>query len=325
MLDDFTATLSEVRTRITKHGPQLSQNETRTRLSLVDPVLNILGWDVVDLSLVIPEYDVDRSRADYALLDYNGQPLVILEAKKLGSKLDDHLDQMLGYCISQGIKYAAMTDGNKWRLYKTFDPVPLADKLLLDIDLTNDLIYHVALKMLILWRLNISSHVPDSANVPITMDSDGDDPAATTIDDEPETTDSSSSRKVFLDSLVDVRIHAMVDGIPISVTYGDYNWRYGVKSWADLISTTARYLYNKDLLNEVNIYVIKANTSRLDRALHADPVYNRTAKHAYLNTKPLTGTPFHICPHGNANNGKQVAVDMLKACGVDLSTVYLQF
>lgn len=56
MLDQLVACIEHLRERITNHGASLRENETRTRLQLVDPLLLSLGWDVSDPELVIPEY-----------------------------------------------------------------------------------------------------------------------------------------------------------------------------------------------------------------------------------------------------------------------------
>ena len=48
LLDDLVTAIQTVQQRIRDHGTSLSQNEYRTRISLIDPVLNALEWDVSD-------------------------------------------------------------------------------------------------------------------------------------------------------------------------------------------------------------------------------------------------------------------------------------
>ena len=55
MLDDLVTAIQTVQQRIREHGNTLSQNEYRTRIALIDPILNALGWDVSDPVLVTPE------------------------------------------------------------------------------------------------------------------------------------------------------------------------------------------------------------------------------------------------------------------------------
>ena len=46
LLDDLVTAIQTVQQRIREHGNSLSQNEYRTRLALIDPILNALEWDV---------------------------------------------------------------------------------------------------------------------------------------------------------------------------------------------------------------------------------------------------------------------------------------
>ena len=68
LLDDLVTAIQTVQQRIREHGNTLSQNEYRTRLALIDPILNALGWDVSDPNLVTIEDQWAGGRADYALL-----------------------------------------------------------------------------------------------------------------------------------------------------------------------------------------------------------------------------------------------------------------
>ena len=57
-LDDLVQVIETVQKRIRDHGDSLRQNEIRTRVVLIDPLLTALGWDVADPGLVTAEYDV---------------------------------------------------------------------------------------------------------------------------------------------------------------------------------------------------------------------------------------------------------------------------
>ena len=61
-LDDLVSVIEAIKQRIREHGDTLRQNETRTRMALIDPLLTALGWDVADPGLVTPEYDVSGRR-----------------------------------------------------------------------------------------------------------------------------------------------------------------------------------------------------------------------------------------------------------------------
>ena len=68
LLDDLVGVIEVLKERIATHGATLRQNETRTRAALVDPLLQVLGWNTADPALVTPEYRVDVGWADYALI-----------------------------------------------------------------------------------------------------------------------------------------------------------------------------------------------------------------------------------------------------------------
>ena len=167
MLDDLVGVIETLKARIRDNGDSLRQNEYRTRAALIDPLLKVLGWDVSDPSLVTPEYRVDVGWADYALLGVGNRQAAVIEAKRLGTFVENHLEQAVGYCIQQGIAYAGVTDGSHWQLYRTFEPVPLEQKRVLDVSISNTPAHEAALKLLLLWRPNLSSGQPVEANAPV--------------------------------------------------------------------------------------------------------------------------------------------------------------
>ena len=136
-LDDLIDVVSSLQERMEKYGAELKENETRTRMALVDPMLTVLGWNTSDPSLVKAEYSVADGRADYALLGPDGKPVACIEAKRLGAPLQQHRMQMLNYCNAGGIKCAGITDGNQWELYDVFSPRPLEERRRLDITIAD--------------------------------------------------------------------------------------------------------------------------------------------------------------------------------------------
>ena len=85
----------------------------------------------------------------------------------MGSFVENHLDQAVNYCIQQGIAYAAVTDGGHWQMYRTFDPLPLAEKRVLDVQIGSTPAFECALQLLLLWRPNLESGRPVAAEEPI--------------------------------------------------------------------------------------------------------------------------------------------------------------
>ena len=73
-LNDLVDCIEVLKSRMQSHRVDLVENETRTRMALIDPLLCALGWDVSDPAMVTPEYKVGNKSADYALLRPDGVP-----------------------------------------------------------------------------------------------------------------------------------------------------------------------------------------------------------------------------------------------------------
>ena len=169
LLDDLVKVIETLKERIATHGATLRENETRTRMALIDPLLQALGWDTSEPAVVLPEYDVSGRKADYALLDGGGRPSATVEAKKLGEPLASHRMQMLNYSNASGVEYAGLTDGDRWELYEVFKRGQLEDRRILDVSIADTPVYEAALKILLLWRPNLASGQPVEANAPVLV------------------------------------------------------------------------------------------------------------------------------------------------------------
>jgi predicted type IV restriction endonuclease len=130
-LPDLEQELVTVRDRIGKYQ-QLGIGEQDTKAALIVPILRALGWGVEDLEDVKLEY---RRRpadnpVDYALFLLR-TPRLLIEAKSLGSHLDDGkwAAQILAYATVAGVEWVALTDGNDWRIYNSHAAVPVEEKL----------------------------------------------------------------------------------------------------------------------------------------------------------------------------------------------------
>ena len=167
LLDDLVGVIETLKSRIRDYGKDLQANEIRTRMSLIDPLLNVLGWDTSDPSLVMPEYDLRRKSADYALLADVGKPICIIEAKKLGESLSAHQEQMVNYALMDGVPYAGLTDGDHWELYKFESGKSLEECRNLNISISGDPSSKCALQLLLLWRPNVVSGDPVPGRQPI--------------------------------------------------------------------------------------------------------------------------------------------------------------
>lgn len=117
-----------------------SANEANTKAHVVEPLLSALGWDPLDIDSVDREVRVyDGTFLDYAL-KLEGSPRIYVEAKALSESLDDKkfMAQAVNYANNDGVLWCVLTNGIRWAIYKTNEPVPMGQKLLLEVDLGDD-------------------------------------------------------------------------------------------------------------------------------------------------------------------------------------------
>ena len=163
----------ELKSKIAEHRTYLASRETVTRVLLVDPVLQLLGWDVRDPNLVELEYrtaEETAERADY-ILKKAGMPVAVVEAKKLdGSVLTKERKQVKDYADYAGVTWCALTDGSRWLIYDLHEgrnPETMTPKVELDIEKHPS--HELALNCLLLWQRNLSSpNGPILAEKPLT-------------------------------------------------------------------------------------------------------------------------------------------------------------
>lgn len=155
-LENLLTLIKKLRERIDCHGDALRQSEALTRYTLIDPLLRELGWDTEDPDVVMPEYSSGSGRVDYALCK-NGKSVIMLEAKKLDTPLNDAIGQGIQYCLVEGTGYFAVTDGRNWEIYETHKPVPIDDKRIVQFDLKDPSAADACLKALALWRPSVIS------------------------------------------------------------------------------------------------------------------------------------------------------------------------
>ena len=172
-LESLLDLVQELSKRIDKHRETLRASESLTRYSLIDPLLRELGWDTGDPDQVRPEYPLrteynpGTKSADYALLS-NGRPAMMVEAKKLGTPLQDAvLTQGINYCQVEGTKYFAVTDGCRWEIYETHRAVPIEEKRILVLDLSAPDVAETCLKAIALWRPSLRSSQINVGEAPV--------------------------------------------------------------------------------------------------------------------------------------------------------------
>ena len=111
-MQELIQTIATIKQRIKDHEPELSGNEAMTRYALIDPLLKALGWDVSNPAIVTPEEHGPGGTTDYKMGD-----VMVVEAKKLGERLDKHAGQLIEYVRKREVRLGVLTNGRLWRMY----------------------------------------------------------------------------------------------------------------------------------------------------------------------------------------------------------------
>lgn len=105
------------------------KTEEATKNALVLPFINALGYNVFDLTEVIPEYTADASitglkkgeKVDY-VIKRGDEVLMLIECKTAGSDLRrEHASQLLRYFHVTNARVGVLTNGIKYRFYSDLD------------------------------------------------------------------------------------------------------------------------------------------------------------------------------------------------------------
>lgn len=107
--------------------------EENTKATLIDPLLEALGWDLREIDEVRREYrrKPQDNPVDYALF-LNRTECLFIEAKSLEKDLSDHkwVTQNLSYATGAGVQWCVLTNGDEYRIYNAHAPVAVEEKLL---------------------------------------------------------------------------------------------------------------------------------------------------------------------------------------------------
>jgi predicted type IV restriction endonuclease len=138
--------------------------EQNTKASLIEPILEALGWDIRDPDEVHREFrPISRdSPVDYALKLIR-KPRLFVEAKGLGEDLGDRkwVTQVLGYAVVAGVEWCVLTDGDCYRFYNATAPVDAEEKLFCTIRLTESSEAEVAKTLSLISRRNMEENLLD--------------------------------------------------------------------------------------------------------------------------------------------------------------------
>lgn len=127
----LAATLADITTRLRQNK---FSNEQQVSQGIVLRILDELGWDKWDTSVVWPEFQTGEGRADFALCHPPSKPAVVVEVKQVG-KSEDAVRQALGYAFHCGAPFVVLTDGRTWNFYLPAEQGDYEDRRVCRIDL----------------------------------------------------------------------------------------------------------------------------------------------------------------------------------------------
>lgn len=132
-IGQFVQTLQTIKAESQAHYHFFNTNEAATRNSLINPILNSLGWATTNINMVRVEVADHGLVADYILYDCGRNPKIIIEAKSLGANLDNAIRQLNTYAVNTHIQNRFLTDGIRWY---HFDQLTIVDTQPFKIDLS---------------------------------------------------------------------------------------------------------------------------------------------------------------------------------------------
>ena len=296
-LESLLELVETLRKRIGGHRAALSGNEMLTRYALVDPLLCVLGWDTADPAIVIPEdtSGLGRGRPDYVLQN-NGQPAMVIEAKKLGSGLQNGARQAIDYAMdaNRQARYFAITDGRHWEIYDTNRPA--SDMQVVSFDMMAASPAEVCLKAMALWLPAVEHGSVMTAETPIVgIVSEEASPLA---EEPPSRAEHANAPQSAPNSSEDDQNWIPIsefwpekeDGVPAELRFPDGN-AVQINKWFMLLTETVRWLYNNRDLTEANPRVQSARS-----LIVSDSPFNSDGRPFAW---PKSIGPLHVEAHGH--------------------------
>lgn len=138
---EFNESIKQFASRVAAMKDNISTEEA-TKMSLIVPMFQILGYDVFNPTEFCPEYTADigikkGEKVDYAILDQN-QPSILIECKNCSEQLDKHSSQLFRYFGTTPAKFGILTNGLVYRFYTDLEEANKMDLVpFLEIDMLN--------------------------------------------------------------------------------------------------------------------------------------------------------------------------------------------
>ncbi len=117
---DFNEEVKQLASRVKNLKDSITTEEA-TKMSLVVPMFQLLGYDVFNPNEFCPEFTADigvkkGEKVDYAILE-NGDPTILIECKSCTETLDRHASQLFRYFSTTKAKFGILTNGIIYRFF----------------------------------------------------------------------------------------------------------------------------------------------------------------------------------------------------------------
>ena len=143
---DYTAlrdTVLKLKERIIKTEAGDTQlSETDTRQGLINPLFRALQWDFTDFDSIrselrVPQFNEAVDYAFFSLKKQSSKPILLLEAKRLGSTIDhkNHVKQLTSYLGATGVQWGVLSDGNRYVLYNSLGGASFEEQKFLTLEI----------------------------------------------------------------------------------------------------------------------------------------------------------------------------------------------
>ena len=141
----MTREIEEIK-QIGKHNNEIKESvhtEESTKMSMIIPVIQALGYNTSDPKQFVPELVCDTGtkkgeKIDYAIMGEDNRPRIIIECKIWSQSLPSHENQLIRYFHNAKARFAVLTNGIQYRFYTDLDePNRMDSKPFMEFDITN--------------------------------------------------------------------------------------------------------------------------------------------------------------------------------------------
>ncbi len=128
---DFKKNMKILSSKVESLLPQL-ETEEATKTAIILPFLQIIGYDIFDPTIIVPEYTADigikkGEKVDYAILE-NGEVAMLVECKHHKQTLTHHNSQLFRYFAATKTRFALLTNGIIFQFYSDLKAPNIMDE-----------------------------------------------------------------------------------------------------------------------------------------------------------------------------------------------------